>query len=1025
VNTFLSSVHLAAASLQWWAEVINEHRSSVFILSAVIAAFSSFLMWVAYGHIKSENWMKYFSWSFGLLSLQYLLLLIEWFRNFHPVDDPARSSEAAGSALIFLFVQLVSVVNNLCAVAAAQDIENESPLVPPLARVLAVGSVVMTLAGYLHLLPLQNPRDAVLLGRSVASVFSAYCLFKVGWAIFANLSVRRHRARAVGVYVVASFYALLQLAYGLSPLLADQFIAAADFKDRLHPFDMLLMGIALPFKFFLFSFAYLLVMRFFETLNEVRKLQSGDDEQRQDYLSTKGIAKLIAGKLGDERQDAELDTPARGASRGKGFVNLIVKLPGEVNKRIACIPWPNEEPEQRAVIFDWPEPMGFSRPIVRVNPQQNEPKPEKTEPYEWEKTLTFAGKVMTQENRKEILWLRDHPRTHVDGIPYAGDMKAIANVAIVSHGAVIGCLQVARSRHRFSQMAVRQLREIANLLSPAVQAYRELASLDQMSIRFAWKQAEEKTFSPAESTRVIAEIIHDVFAPHITRLHMDFGFSTEEPFYIPERPEDPLLEEMKKQCDGIKWEKIDTKIYANSEQYRLLKKQFTARVTETLSTETAYPVVKDRFITGNLILAVNDKDDWYGRTALGITYLHRKAASTLASDAYLDFARDYHNDLLKELGKELSQKRRNVTEWFEPINHALKKAGLSWIVVSQKKRGGKLGDDEGKYILQNFTKLAGRENPLTSIGEIKITHHPLKVRYKNTSHVLRIDLQDSDCHMWLGVGRPGFGPELDFSSPWRTFLVNFAQIADAALSRITLPEKFQLHVEAAQLQGVMASYVTTGTVIHQLSNMIQGQSSSVAALLDAVAVKKLATDEKNVRIMHVMKESVDGMQDLFRSLDRITKVDKHRPCQLRDAALHAFKLFRVSLLHRQIKYEIHIDEGISIDVPFNVAALALANLVGNAKDAVGAGGEITIEAETNGDFALCRVSDNGNGMPGELKEMIFEPKDSHKETGSGLGLYLTYHSLMENRSTIDLTRTGPSGTVFTVKFPLAKEEKTV
>ncbi|MET0624071.1 MAG: GAF domain-containing protein, partial [Pyrinomonadaceae bacterium] len=604
---------------------------------------------------------------------------------------------------------------------------------------------------------------------------------------------------ALGAVLVACVYAFLQLAYGASPLLAIMSLTELPFEERLDRFDMLLLGLALPLKFFLCGFAYLLVMRFFETLNEVRSLPKGDEELRQDYLSTNGVARLIAGKLGDEHHTARSGVADDGARRGGGFVNIIVKLPGEVNKRVACIPWPNAEPERRAITFDWPDPKSFSRRMVKDTSDSRTDEPAKSEPYEWEELLPFAGKVMTESARREFIWRRDNPETHDSDIPYDGDLKSIAHVAIISHGAVVGCLQIARAKYRFSPMAVRQIREIANLLAPAIQAYRELASLDQMSIRFAWKQAEEATYSPAESTKVIADIIHDVFAPHVTRLHMDFGFYSQQPYYVGEPYANVLLGKMKGECDGKEWEKITAHIYANTSEYRLLKKQFTARVTETISTNAAHHGVKDRFITGNMILAINDRDDEYRRAALGVTYLQRKTASTIAADAYLDFARDYYNELLKQLGKELSQRRRNVAEWFKPIDLMLKNAGLLWVVVSQKKKGGKLGDDVGMYILQHFSQLAGKENPVPPIGEIKITHHPLRTKYKKTSHVLRLDLLDSDCYMWLGVERPDFGPELDFSSPWRTFLVNFAQIADAALSRIILPEKFQLQLETAQL----------------------------------------------------------------------------------------------------------------------------------------------------------------------------------------------------------------------------------
>lgn len=580
MNQFASFTSLAVASLYDWAEAIKAHRSSVFMLSTVVAALFSFLMWVAYRRIKTEKWMKYFSWSFGLLSLQYLLFLVDWFRNFHPAPPPPGQPNMAGSAGIILLVHLVSMVNNLCAVAAAQNIENKSPLVPRTARGLAVASVVTTL--FIFFFPLQDPLTNILLSRGIASIFSAYCLFKVGFAIFANISIRRHRRMALGAVLVAGVYVLLQLAYGAGPLLAAMSLGELPFEEQLDRFDMLLVELALPLKFCLCGFAYLLVMRFLETLNEVRNLPKWDEELRQDYLSTNGVARLIASKLGDEHHATQAKVATDGALRGHSFVNIIVKLPGEVNKRVACIPWPNAEPE-----------------------------------------------------RREFIWRKDDPDTHDDDIPYDGDLKSIAHVAIISHGAVVGCLQVARARYRFSPMALRQIREIANLLAPAVQAYRELASLDQMSIRFAWKQAEETRYSPAESTKVIAEIIHDIFAPHVSRLHMDFGFYSAEPHYVSEPYANVLFERMKEKCDGKKWEQIDTRVYADTSEYRLLKKQFTARVTETISTNAEHHGVKDRFITGNMILAVNDKDDEYRRAALGVTYLQRKTASTIVAEVAL------------------------------------------------------------------------------------------------------------------------------------------------------------------------------------------------------------------------------------------------------------------------------------------------------------------------------------------------------------------------------------------------------
>ena len=79
--------------------------------------------------------------------------------------------------------------------------------------------------------------------------------------------------------------------------------------------------------------------------------------------------------------------------------------------------------------------------------------------------------------------------------------------------------------------------------------------------------------------------------------------------------------------------------------------------------------------------------------------------------------------------------------------------------------------------------------------------------------------------------------------------------------------------------------------------------------------------------------------------------------------------------------------------------LAIINLCVNARDAMPAGGFITIAADNvriegdgAGEFVKISVSDTGVGMPPEVQARVFEPffttKDVHK--GSGLGLPQVY-----------------------------------
>ncbi len=1010
-----------------WAELVRGYNDTIFLLSFAVAGLTSYVMLLAYSSMRSERWVKYFGVTFAALSVNFLTLFL--FRHFGTDGSfPSVVSQVALSIVsnVFGVAAALEILNRkslfpskLRDLAAIRNVKKWDYLLPPLCWTLAALTLIAIFIKYrLHLDAGANTHPWLeTLVNSPDFIFSALCLFLMGYAIFANLGARHFRFLAL---IIASIYAILQIAYGLVPMLS--YLLVIDEKLIQAP----LILIALPLKFCLCAFAYLLVVRFFEILSELGQLQESEFERRQDYLASEGVVEWIGKRLSDKALKHGGKGRASEPPSESNFVNLVIKLPSETEKRVACIVWPNHEKDKRPRIFDWlPVEKKFSSLNIGVHP-------DRAEPWEWERALPFVHEVLTDDKRSEIVWVRDknQPRNG----DYDGNMRAVVSMAIQVNGAAIGCLQVARSDSRFSQMAIRQIRQIANMLSSAVQSYRELAGLDLMSIIFAKKQLEELPYPPEKAAEEITTILHDIFAPTVTRLHIDFGFYTAHTIYKTEKDVGHVKKKIEEEIasKAEKGEDVSDTITSRNfpRAYKLLKKQLTARVMQTYADKQRHKM--DRFVMGNLLFAIDAERDRYDHAALGTNYLHRKAASTLAADAYLDFSRDYYSDILKTLGTELSAKRLSVEAWFEPIQKILtEQAGFTWVVVRQRGRKKCFGDEEGLLILQRIKSLKHqvkktRRFSLTESPEIKTQYHLNSTQYKS-NHILKLRLRMSEGFIWLGVRRPNFGPELDFPSPWKTFLINFAQIADASLSRITLPERFKAHVEAAQLQGIIASVATTGTMIHQFSNMIAGQLGSIKTLRTAIALGDLKTEDKEYEeILRAMSDSATSTLQIFQSFSTLAKNtdEDHRPCRLVDAARHACKLFEVSLIPRGVKPLILIDENIFVGVSFNVAALALATLVGNSKDAVKDGGMIQIDAMQQGDTVLCRVKDDGRGITPETQNRIFEPKTRTKEYGTGMGLYLTSHSLSENRSSIELTKSDENGSIFTIYFPSASKETT-
>lgn len=97
------------------------------------------------------------------------------------------------------------------------------------------------------------------------------------------------------------------------------------------------------------------------------------------------------------------------------------------------------------------------------------------------------------------------------------------------------------------------------------------------------------------------------------------------------------------------------------------------------------------------------------------------------------------------------------------------------------------------------------------------------------------------------------------------------------------------------------------------------------------------------------------------------------------------------------------------------------NLITNAVDAMGkTGGTLAVKIGLNHELTKQQVevliSDNGPGIPEEIKERIFEPFVTTKSHGTGLGLAITKRIITAHRGRI-LVNSFPGGTIFSICIP--------
>ncbi|RDI70167.1 ATP-binding protein [Halopelagius longus] len=81
---------------------------------------------------------------------------------------------------------------------------------------------------------------------------------------------------------------------------------------------------------------------------------------------------------------------------------------------------------------------------------------------------------------------------------------------------------------------------------------------------------------------------------------------------------------------------------------------------------------------------------------------------------------------------------------------------------------------------------------------------------------------------------------------------------------------------------------------------------------------------------------------------------------------------------------------------------------------------VDVTVEVGADAATVSIADNGPGISDSVRETLFERSDN---TGGshGIGLYLVRTLVERYGGTVQLSETGPDGSVFTVELPLADE----
>ncbi len=212
-------------------------------------------------------------------------------------------------------------------------------------------------------------------------------------------------------------------------------------------------------------------------------------------------------------------------------------------------------------------------------------------------------------------------------------------------------------------------------------------------------------------------------------------------------------------------------------------------------------------------------------------------------------------------------------------------------------------------------------------------------------------------------------------------------------------------------------------VAHEIKNPLTPMKLSIQHMQNAASSDPDKTKVLIQRTSATILEQIENLTqiaDEFSSFGTLPKASNDT-IVLNEVVEHIHDLFR-----KREDMDIQMAEpmnDIHVFADKNQLVRILNNIVKNATQSIPEGkrGKIDIELSQNDQYAVIKVSDNGVGIPDEMKEKVFTPNFTTKSSGTGLGLAISANMIESmNGRLYFVSPNAKSGTDFFIELPLVR-----
>ena len=239
-----------------------------------------------------------------------------------------------------------------------------------------------------------------------------------------------------------------------------------------------------------------------------------------------------------------------------------------------------------------------------------------------------------------------------------------------------------------------------------------------------------------------------------------------------------------------------------------------------------------------------------------------------------------------------------------------------------------------------------------------------------------------------------------------------------------ITEKRKGEARLRRMENLASLTTLAAGVAHEIKNPL-GSISIHLQLLQKKLEKECKICHKTEKYFIVLKEEVDRLNKIV--VDFLFAVRplalELRETDIKKLIIQTVEFVKVEMEQSKIKCLLELDENMpSILIDEKLIKQVLLNLVKNAKIAMPKGGVLTISANYIDNEIIITVSDTGVGIKKEDLSKIFEPYFTTNETGTGLGLTMSYKIIREHQGEITVDSEPDKGAKFNITLPVPQKE---